>query len=43
LKQEIKKAYGIRIKPSVVKKIIKKYGSLTEFLNGKIKNDRKLD
>ena len=40
--KEVRVNATIRIEPSIREKIIKVYGSMTNFVNDKIKRDRKL-
>ena len=40
--KEVKKQISFRIEPGILKKIINIYGSFSEFVNKKIRSDKKL-
>ena len=41
--KEVKKQISVRVEPEILKRIISTYGSFSEFVNKKIKNDKKLN
>ena len=39
--KEVKKAYSVRLEPSVYEKIVQEFGSFSDFVNQKIREENK--